>query len=54
MAQPGSALAWGARGRWFKSSYADQLEFCKNLSRRNLINLKITRLRNGAQSQLKV
>ncbi len=24
MAQPGSALAWGARGRWFKSSRPDQ------------------------------
>ena len=24
MAQLGRALAWGARGRWFKSSYADQ------------------------------
>ena len=25
MAQPGSALAWGARGRWFDSSRPDQL-----------------------------
>ena len=24
VAQPGSALAWGARGRWFKSSRPDQ------------------------------
>ncbi len=24
VAQPGSALAWGARGRWFKSSHPDQ------------------------------
>ena len=25
MAQPGSALPWGGRGRWFKSSRSDQL-----------------------------
>jgi hypothetical protein len=24
VAQPGSALAWGARGRWFESSPPDQ------------------------------
>jgi hypothetical protein len=24
VAQLGRALAWGARGRWFKSSHADQ------------------------------
>ena len=24
VAQPGSALAWGARGRWFESSRPDQ------------------------------
>ncbi len=24
VAQPGSAFAWGARGRWFKSSHPDQ------------------------------
>lgn len=24
VAQPGSALSWGVRGRWFKSSQADQ------------------------------
>ena len=23
VAQPGSVLAWGARGRWFKSSHPD-------------------------------
>lgn len=24
VAQPGSALAWGARGRWFESSHPDE------------------------------
>jgi hypothetical protein len=24
VAQPGSVLAWGARGRWFESSHPDQ------------------------------
>jgi hypothetical protein len=27
VAQPGSALAWGASGRWFKSSRPDQFSF---------------------------
>ncbi len=26
VAQPGSALVWGARGRWFESSLPDQLK----------------------------
>src|SRR5262245_44167365 len=26
VAQPGSALAWGASGRWFESSHPDQQE----------------------------
>ena len=25
VAQPGSALAWGARGRWFESSRPDRM-----------------------------
>ncbi len=25
VAQPGSVLAWGARGRWFESSHPDNL-----------------------------
>jgi hypothetical protein len=25
VAQPGSALDWGSRGRWFESSHPDQL-----------------------------
>jgi hypothetical protein len=29
VAQPGSVLAWGARGRWFESSHPD---FFKSLS----------------------
>ena len=27
VAQPGSVLAWGARGRWFESSHPDQKPF---------------------------
>ena len=27
VAQPGSVLAWGARGRWFESSHPDQKLF---------------------------
>ena len=26
VAQPGSAFAWGASGRWFESSHPDQLK----------------------------
>ena len=26
VAQPGSALAWGARGRWFESSRPDKIK----------------------------
>ena len=32
VAQPGSAFAWGARGRWFKSSRPDQNEKAFRLS----------------------
>ena len=37
MAQPGSALAWGARGRQFKSGHADQFLF--SLFKSRLANL---------------
>lgn len=36
VAQPGSALPWGGRGRWFKSSRADHLIQGANQSHRLL------------------
>jgi hypothetical protein len=32
VAQPGSAFAWGAKGRWFKSSRADHFKTLKILT----------------------
>ena len=29
VAQPGSAFAWGASGRWFESSHPDQQYDCR-------------------------
>ena len=37
VAQPGSALAWGARGRWFESSHPDWTE--GHFERSGLLNL---------------
>ncbi len=36
VAQPGSALAWGARGRWFESSRPD-FSFVKDIHMLNKI-----------------
>ncbi len=33
VAQPGSALAWGASGRWFKSSRPDHLKAAESLGK---------------------
>ncbi len=41
MAQLGRAPAWGAGGRWFKSSYADHFIFQKVSKIKNIKNPKI-------------
>lgn len=33
VAQPGSVLAWGARGRWFESSHPDSKILSTNAER---------------------
>ena len=43
MAQPGSALAWGARGRKFESCYTDQVLIY------NKSEIKYNYLSNNAQ-----